>query len=92
MTTTFAGTRRSRPRASPAQWGRPTAPRTTLSARAAANHKPVMNPQRPWHKGPSTTGYQPVRLLGGTDKELCEGEVLLQVVRDGEPRGGPQVP
>ena len=27
-----------------------------------------------------------MRLLGGTDKELCEGEVLLQVERDGEPR------
>ena len=34
---------------------------------------------------------QPVRLLGGTDLELCEGEVLLQVERDGEPRGDPQV-
>ena len=26
-------------------------------------------------------------LLGGTSKELCEGEVLLQVERDGEPSG-----
>ena len=36
-------------------------------------------------------GSQPVRLLGGTDKELCEGEVLLRVERDSEPRGDPQV-
>ena len=27
----------------------------------------------------------------GTDKELCEGDVLLQVERDSEPRGDPQV-
>ena len=32
-----------------------------------------------------------MRLLGGTDKELCEGEVLVQVGRAGEPRGDPQV-
>ena len=32
-----------------------------------------------------------MRLLGGTDKELREGEVLLQIERDGEPCGDPQV-
>ena len=33
-----------------------------------------------------------MRLLGGTSKELSEGEVLLQVDRYGEPFGDPQVP
>ena len=32
-----------------------------------------------------------MRLLGSTDKELCEGQVLLQVDRDREHRGDPQV-
>ena len=74
-----------------------------LSARAAANRKPVVHPSAV-AQGPSTTpsprsscaagggGTNGVRLLGRTDKELCEGEVLLQVERDGEQRGGPQVP
>ena len=72
MTTAFAGTRRSRPRASPTQKEPSTAPRTTLSPRTAANHKPVVNPSAV-AQGPSTArsqvvlrraGSQPVRLLG----------------------------
>ena len=102
MTTAFAGT----PSFTAASQSRTvaTAPRTTLSARAAANHKPVVNPsvvaqglkhhslaQVVLRRGGGEEGYQTVRLLGGTDKELCEGEVLLQVERSGEPRSDPQV-
>ena len=100
MTTAFAGTP-SLTAASQSRTGPSTAPRTTLSAHAAANHKPVVSPSAV-AQVPSTThslalvvlrrgGYQPVRLLGGTDKELCEGEVTLRVKRDGEPRGDQQV-
>ena len=64
---------------------------------------PTTTPSRtptPWHKRPvplprqvvlHRAGSQPVRLLGGTDKELCEGEVLLQIERDFEPCSDPQV-
>ena len=101
MTTAFAGT----PSFTAASQSRTVGPSTgpphhSLSARAAANHKPVVNPSAV-AQGPSTTpsprsscaaGSTNRRgLLGGTDKELCEGEVLLQVEREGEPRGDPQV-
>ena len=39
---------------------------------------------------PAPRRYQLVRVLGGTNKGLCVGEVL-QVERDGETRGDPQV-
>ena len=88
MTIAFAGT----PSFPAASQSRIVGPCTTL-----ANHKPVVNPSAV-AQGHSTTQvvlcceeYQLVRLLGGTNKELCDGEVLLRAERDGEPRDDPQV-
>ena len=88
MTTAFAGT----PSFAASQSrtvGPSTSPHTTLSARAAANHKPVVNPSAV-AQGPSTVpSPRSPCAAGGTNRSL--GEVLLQVERGGEPRRDPQV-
>ena len=74
-------------------------PSFTAASHPAAAHKPVVNPSTVARRPSATPSpvalrrgrYQPVRLLGGTGKELCEGEVLFQVERGGEHRGDPQV-
>ena len=95
----FAGTRRSRRRASPVQWALNRSC-TALSARAAANHRPVVNPSAV-AQGPAPLprrGRPAPR--GGTNWCVCwavqtrscvKKKWLLQVERDGEPRGNPQV-
>ena len=66
-----------------------------LSARAAANHKPVVNPSAV-AQGPSTTpSFRSSCAAGGTNRCVwwatrTRREVLLQVERDGERRGGPR--
>ena len=84
MTTAFAGTP-SFTRASPAQLGRPSLHAPPLSARAAANHKPVVHPSAV-AQGPSTTpsprsscaagGGQPVRLLAADRRARVQVELL----------------
>ena len=67
--------------------GPSTALCTALSARTAAIHKPVVNPEVVLHRGRD----QMVRLFDGSNKELREGEVLLHGKRDGEACGDPRV-
>ena len=101
MTTAFAGTP-SFTAGSQSRTVEPsTAPRTTLSARAAANHKPVVHPQRRGTKAqvPLPRPSRPAP-RGGTNRWVCwavrtgsfvEEKCSLQVERGGEPRGDPQV-